>query len=258
LFASAIFFVANINTLTKQEKHITSSLSSTPSKTTPTEEIDLDTSDREILLFVMKGCRSSYAIWSAMKKATEKKGLERKLMTYRNNNKRVIRLARLGLIEEMKPDMHTVNIHGRKDYKVTEKGMEQLAPYILTHPEDVKEFIQEYMYKNPSNKHKLGQILMDNFESALQSIIKNMESMKESLDFNPSPSSGPYIPATRNLAQIERISSQINTLVMMLRDDHWALETRSERVRSKSNSSLPAAKLHNNNIRPVSSQKKKH
>lgn len=102
--------------------------------------------------------------------AAKERNLERKVMTYRNNNKRVIKLAQLGLIEEIKPDVHTVNIHGRKDYKVTMKGMEQLIPYILTHPE-VNEFIHEYMEKTGLNKQKLGQILVNWIASALASTI---------------------------------------------------------------------------------------
>ena len=56
----------------------------------------------------------------------------RKVMTYRNTNKRVIRLAKLELLEEIKPDSNTVNIHGRKDYKVTTKGLKHLIPNIMT------------------------------------------------------------------------------------------------------------------------------
>ena len=53
----------------------------------------------------------------------------RKVMTYRNTNKRVTKLIRLGLIEDRKPDAstYTVNVHGRKDYKVTMKGQHTLV-----------------------------------------------------------------------------------------------------------------------------------
>ena len=66
-----------------------------------------------------------------MKKTAKEQGQERKVMTYRNNNKRVIKLANLGLIKEIKQSandpMHTVNIHGRKDYRVTMKGQNTLV-----------------------------------------------------------------------------------------------------------------------------------
>ncbi len=71
--------------------------------------------------------------------AKSKEGEGRKVMTYRNNNKRVIRLAELGLIDEIRSGApNTVNLHGRKDYKVTRKGLEQLLPHVITHPDDVK------------------------------------------------------------------------------------------------------------------------
>jgi hypothetical protein len=65
-----------------------------------------------------------------MKKGTAKQNPDKKVMTYRNTNKRVTRLVKLGLLEEIKSDAYMVNIHGRKDFRVSKKGIKQLILYI--------------------------------------------------------------------------------------------------------------------------------
>ena len=178
--------------------------------------MDLDTSDREILLFITKGHTSSYSIWLAMKKTAaafkgnvgaESKIESKKVMTYRNNNKRVIRLAQLGLIEEIKPSPHTVNIHGRKDYKVTQKGMEQLASYFLTHPDDVK-IMDEYMGRFRLNKQAFGEMFMSMVTSAMKSTNEIMENIGH-LEYAPTP--------TNILQQIQNVRESMiafhNTLM---------------------------------------------
>lgn len=98
-----------------------------------------------------------------------KKGTEKKVMTYRNNNKRVINLAQLGLIEEMRPDAYTVNIHGRKDYKLTEKGLLCLWDHIITHPEDIKDIV-EYVKKTKLDDRELTKLLNDRVVSTIYSV----------------------------------------------------------------------------------------
>ena len=111
-----------------------------------------------------------------MKKAAKEQGQERKVMTYRNNNKRVIKLADLGLIKEIKPDVHNINIHGRKDYKVTTKGLKHLA-YGVTHPDDVK-LVYEYMDRFGLNKQAFGDPLVNRTASMIKSADRYLKSIR--------------------------------------------------------------------------------
>jgi hypothetical protein len=67
---------------------------------------------------------------------------EKKVMTYININKRITELAKMGLLEEIKPDMHTVNIHGRKDYKVTVKFAERFLDMAASMIKSVDEYLR--------------------------------------------------------------------------------------------------------------------
>jgi hypothetical protein len=146
-----------------------------------------------------------------MKKETEKKGLERKVMTYRNNNKRVIRLAKLGLIEEIKPDAHTVNIHGRRDYKVTMKGLKYLIPYITSYPEpeDIN-VINEYMDKFGLNKKAFAERLFNRAESVIQSTDEYLRYAK--LD--------PLSIDTDSITQLQRRIVELSLRLKILQSAH--------------------------------------
>jgi hypothetical protein len=103
------------------------------------------------MLLITKGTSSSYSIWSTMNKQLQGRG-----MAYININKRIRRLTKAGLLEETKIGE---SIHGRKDYKITMKGIEKLTPYILTHPEEVQNIIQ-YMDKFGQDKTAFGELLV--------------------------------------------------------------------------------------------------
>lgn len=141
-------------------------------------DLGLDTTDTEIILLVMKGRRSAYSVWTTMKKESREKNLDIKVMTYRNINKRVIKLAKLGLIEEeTKLDVHAVNIHGRKDYKITTKGLECLIPHMMAYPEDVKNII-EHMDKFGVDKKVIGDLLKDRVRTTFESVNQFLRFME--------------------------------------------------------------------------------
>jgi hypothetical protein len=155
-----------------------------------------DTTDSEIILLIMKGKKSSYSVWAYMTKESKEGRRTKKVMTYRNINKRVIRLAKLGLIQEIKvDDPHSVNIHGRKDYKITLKGLECIIPQMIAYPEDIKTII-EYMDKFRVDKRSIGPVLAEKAASAFQSInqlsrfmdspeIKEMYARKHMMEMKP-------------------------------------------------------------------------
>jgi hypothetical protein len=140
---------------------------------------DLDATDSEIILLVIKGrgSASAYAVWTSMKKEAREKNLDRKVMTYRNINKRVVKLAKLGLIEEIKPDIQTINIHGRKDYRITVRGLESLIPHIMAYPKDVKTII-EHMDKFGLDKKVIGDLLSDRIHSTVESVNQFLRFME--------------------------------------------------------------------------------
>jgi hypothetical protein len=65
-----------------------------------------------------------------------------------------------GYLEEIKFDL--INMHGRRDYKLTSKGMKQLLPYIKTHPDpdNIKNLV-EYMDKIKFRKELFVNVLGD-------------------------------------------------------------------------------------------------
>jgi len=130
---------------------------------------EIDLTDIEIMSLITKGYSSSYTIWSAMKKEAKERANGKKVMAYININKRVTELARMGLLEELKPDEHAVNIHGRKDYKVTMKGMEQLVPYFLEHPEAIRD-LTDYLNKVGLDKYQFAILLKEKYASATEAL----------------------------------------------------------------------------------------
>jgi hypothetical protein len=86
-------------------------------------------------------------------------------MAYNNVNKRILNLAEEGLIEEAKI---SESIHGRKDFKLTIKGLEHLMPHIITHPEDAKMII-EYMDRFELNKQVFSDMLVSEVASMVNS-----------------------------------------------------------------------------------------
>jgi hypothetical protein len=136
------------------------------------------------LLLIIRGYTSSYAIWSHIKNEVKEKGTTYlKIMAYNNVNKRILNLAKNGLLEDVKTGIGEPSIHGRKDYKLTTNGLEQLTPYVITHPEYAKA-IHEYMDRFNVDKQAFGNVLVDNVVSRIDSENEYLISMK-SLGFAP-------------------------------------------------------------------------
>ena len=117
------------------------------------QESSIDQIDRDILrIMVTKGCTSAYAIWVQMKKENEN------VMVYKNIGRRVLLLQEGGFIEEIKLE-GIENLHGRKDYKLTMIGLEQLIPQLLEYP-DGTEIVVKYMDKFGLDKEGFGIVLI--------------------------------------------------------------------------------------------------
>ena len=99
-----------------------------------------------MILMVTKGHTSSYAIWMAMTEEAKKNSNPTKVIAYKNINQRALNLSIHGYFEEIKVDL--INMHGRRDYKLTLKGMKQLVPYIKTHPDHVKSWLNIWIKSN--------------------------------------------------------------------------------------------------------------
>ncbi len=91
------------------------------------------------------------------------------LIAYKNINTRVLGLARAGLIEEVK--IGNNSIHGRKDYRVTLKGLEQLIlpsaikiqkGYVKT----IVDHVNNKSYSATADRNILGRLLTDRFIDA--------------------------------------------------------------------------------------------
>jgi hypothetical protein len=105
-----------ISSITLDDKHNVAATSSTAST------VELDSTDREIIILITKGYTSAYAVWSAMKTESNTKSTPKKVLAYKNIYQRIINLAKLGFLEEV----DLVHMHGRRDFKVTAKGIEHL------------------------------------------------------------------------------------------------------------------------------------
>ena len=121
---------------------------------------DSDSTDKNIILLITKGYTSSYAIWAFMKKEAKEIGHGRRVMTYKNINTRVIKLFNAGFIEEVEQTGRPP--HGRIDYKVSMKGLEELIPDVLVHPEELKSVI-EYMDKFGLDIVSFGLLLLKKY-----------------------------------------------------------------------------------------------
>jgi hypothetical protein len=78
--------------------------------------------------------------------------------SYKNIGKRFVRLAKHAILEEI--NLQGVeNLHGRKDYRLTTKGLEYLLPYVLMHPVEVQNMVR-YMDKFEIDKKGFGQALL--------------------------------------------------------------------------------------------------
>jgi hypothetical protein len=118
----------------------------------------------EFMLLIIQGYASSYSIWSYMKDNPKEYP---KPTAYKNINQRLLRLARIGLLEgEIKFDSPE-STHGRRDYKITMEGLKRLIPYFLTYPESFKELI-EYMNKSNLDKDAFGNVLVRNAGSLVR------------------------------------------------------------------------------------------
>lgn len=102
-----------------------------------------------------------------MKKKAKEKASDKRVMAYININKRITELANMGLLEEIKPNVHTVNIHGRKDYKVTLKGLGRLMLQPILSPAEDVEVITTYMDRVGLDKRVFVNRLIDEIDSNL-------------------------------------------------------------------------------------------
>lgn len=100
--------------------------------------------DRKIIFQITQGNSSTYAVWVAMERESRMNQDEKRVMAYKNVHAHAINLAKEGYLEEVK--VEGSNMHGRRDYKVTTKGIEQLIIHCISHPKDIKS-IDVYMDK---------------------------------------------------------------------------------------------------------------
>ena len=131
--------------------------------------------DNEFLRMITKGYTSAYAIHRVMKKEAEVNE-KLKVISYKNIAERMLRLVKDGLIEETEEIDGKRSIHGRKDYKLTNKGALSLIPHIMTHPEDVKN-ISEYIVRFNLDKQAFENILVSNVVTSMESEIEYLTSM---------------------------------------------------------------------------------
>jgi hypothetical protein len=121
----------------------------------------LDAIDYKIILMATQGCTSSYAVWTAMQREFEQKSDPdaTKVLAYKNIHQRALNLLRDGFLEEIKVNS-MINMHGRRDYKVTWKGFRQLYFHLIVYPQDLKGIL-EYMDKINFNKQLFTNTLVD-------------------------------------------------------------------------------------------------
>jgi len=96
------------------------------------------------MFLIMKDYTSAYEIWNYI---GQHPTLEIRPMAYFNTNKRILRLYKNGFLEVIKRSDKS-DKHGRRDYKITPKGMNQLIPYVFLHPEETETIIN-YLHKFP-------------------------------------------------------------------------------------------------------------
>jgi hypothetical protein len=88
----------------------------------------------------------------------------KKVMSYMNLNKKVTELCKMGLLEEIKPDLSTINTSGlfRRDYKATLKGLKHLIPHFMAHREEING-LNKYMDEFKLDKQALGASLAQDY-----------------------------------------------------------------------------------------------
>lgn len=124
-----------------------------------------------------KVCTSGYSAWVQMKKENEN------VMAYKNIGRRVLILQEHGYLEEINlKDVE--NLHGRKDYRLTIKGLECLIPHILTHPEDIKN-INKYIDQSGLDRQTFEISLSKKFRKVLDSTNLYYESVKREFKLFP-------------------------------------------------------------------------
>jgi hypothetical protein len=126
--------------------------------------IKIDDTDKEFMRLITKDHSSAYAVWSAYKKEHGTKA-----MGYKNVNKRITKLLKAGFLEEIKPDSYTVNIHGRKDYKLTVDGMEQVILNILMYPKEIQNIVR-YMNQIGLDKQLLEARLQEGYRLMVEAV----------------------------------------------------------------------------------------
>jgi hypothetical protein len=94
---------------------------------------------------------------------------KKSVMTYKNINKRVIKLSRRRFVEEIKPSPSTINLHGRKDYKLTMKGALCLQDHIIANPDDIKEIVG-YLIKNQLDMKEFTKLLNDRLTFTIRAV----------------------------------------------------------------------------------------
>jgi hypothetical protein len=128
-----------------------------------------------MILLITKGHTSSYSIWTAMTAEAKRKSKPDKVIAYKNIHQRALNLLKHGYLEEIKFDL--INMHGRRDYKLTLKGMKQLVPHLKQHPDNVKHLI-EYMDKIKFRKELFINVLVDEWGF----LIREQESIASALN----------------------------------------------------------------------------
>ena len=123
----------------------------------------VDNTDQDILrIMVTKGSTSAYTTWLKINEVGDN------AFSYKNIGKRFVRLAGHGIIEEIKLE-NVENLHGRKDYRLTMKGLEYLIPYFLNHPENIQSII-EYINKFKVDKYHFAALLREGYVNAIETL----------------------------------------------------------------------------------------
>jgi hypothetical protein len=102
---------------------------------------------------ITKGCTSAYTTWIKMNEESGDNAF-----SYKNIGKRFVRLAKNAILEEIKLE-GVENLHGRKDYRLTMKGLEYLLPHIMMHPKEVQNMVK-YLDEFGVDKKGFGQSLL--------------------------------------------------------------------------------------------------
>jgi hypothetical protein len=164
---------------------------------------EIDIVDRAILFLITKGNPSPYAVWAAMNKQTQGQGL-----VYTNVKKRMRRLERMNILKEIEPPA-AGNIRGRIEYKLTNKGIEQMTTYILTHYEEMPRIV-EYMDRFGMDKIPFVDSLMNRGHTDLRSLTFFFKVIKDNPEI-----AAKYVPKTED--QLISLRNEIDSLLELIR-----------------------------------------